>query len=94
MALVAYGITRRDWQGLALAAAGGSLAIRGITGHCHVYEALKVNTAAGDSRETNGVHVEQAITIDKPRLRRKFRAFFLSQYCLRKTSAINKPVET
>lgn len=66
-ALIAYGVTRRDWAGLALAATGGALALRGLTGHCNVYATLGVNTAPGDSRETRGVHVEKAITINAPR---------------------------
>jgi len=64
--LVAYGLTRGSWSGMALAAAGGTLAFRGVTGHCPMYAAINANTAAGDSRESNGVHVEQAITIDRP----------------------------
>ena len=64
-ALIAYGVTRRDWAGLALVVAGGGMAVRGVTGYCPVYGSLQVSTAAGDSRETSGVHVEKAITIDK-----------------------------
>ena len=63
--LIAYGITRRDWAGLGLALTGGGLAFRGFTGHCPVYGAVNANSAAGDSRESNGIHVEEAITIDK-----------------------------
>jgi uncharacterized membrane protein len=64
-ALFAYGISRRDLAGIVFAGAGVGFALRGVTGHCLVYKSLEVNTAAGDSRETHGVHVEQAITIDK-----------------------------
>jgi uncharacterized membrane protein len=66
-ALFAFGVMRRDWAGLALAGAGAGVALRGITGHCPLYGSLEVNTAAGDSRETHGVHVEEAITIDRSR---------------------------
>ncbi len=64
-ALIAYGIYRRDRAGWAFAISGGGIALRGVTGHCPLWGAMHVNTAAGDSRETNGVHVEQAITIDQ-----------------------------
>jgi uncharacterized membrane protein len=63
--LIAYGAMRRDLMGLGLVLAGSAVAIRGASGHCPVYGALDINTAAGDSRETNGVHVEEAITIRK-----------------------------
>ena len=63
-AMVAFGITRRGWAGLALAVTGGGLALRGVTGYCPVYAGLDFNSTSGDSRETHGVHVEQAITIN------------------------------
>ena len=43
-ALVAYGIKRKDWVGALLGLIGGSLALRGATGHCQVYDALDVDT--------------------------------------------------
>src|SRR5690349_17051731 len=46
-ALIAYGITRRDRTGWALALSGGGLALCGATGYCPVYGALNVNTALG-----------------------------------------------
>lgn len=62
--MVAYGVSRRSWTGVGLALAGLGLIIRGKSGHCHVYSALDVNTAF-ESGEANGVHVEEAITIDR-----------------------------
>src|SRR5262249_23935485 len=44
-ALAIYGLTRRSLAGLALAAAGGMLVQRGVTGHCALYGALGLNTA-------------------------------------------------
>ena len=43
--LVAYGLARRNTAGFGLAALGGSLLWRGVTGHVPMYETLGVNTA-------------------------------------------------
>jgi uncharacterized membrane protein len=61
--LLAYGIGRRDWSGASLAAVGGMLAFRGITGHCHVYQAFGVHTAPRSGGV--GVPYELGIRIDK-----------------------------
>ena len=39
--LIAYGVTRRDWAGIGFALAGAGLALRGATGHCSVYGAMR-----------------------------------------------------
>src|SRR5438105_2057827 len=44
--LLAFGLIRRDWLGLALAAAGGALAYFGATGSCGFLEALGIRSAA------------------------------------------------
>jgi uncharacterized membrane protein len=44
-ALAGFGLARGDIVGLCLAALGGSLVYRGMTGHCSAYTALGVNTA-------------------------------------------------
>lgn len=44
-AMIAYGIKRKDWLGALLGLVGGSLALRGATGHCQVYDALDVDTS-------------------------------------------------
>lgn len=62
-ALLIYGLTRRSWGGLSLAAAGGGLLYRGAMGHCPVYQALGVDTA-GEAKQ--GIHVEKAVTINRP----------------------------
>ena len=79
--LVAYGLTRRSWGGVALALLGGSLLHRGATQHCFVYGAMGVDTSghehdhdtseeqsfAPDIPVKHGLIVEQTVTIDKPR---------------------------
>ena len=44
-ALALAGLARGDLMGLGLAAVGGALVYRGMTGHCHLFEALGMNTA-------------------------------------------------
>ena len=44
-ALTTYGIMRRDWLGTTLAVLGGYAVVRGLTGHCYVYQTLGVNMA-------------------------------------------------
>jgi uncharacterized membrane protein len=54
--------------------AGGALLYRGVSGHCHTYAALGINTARSDQEDSrpeldgvpNHVDVEQSITIGKP----------------------------
>jgi uncharacterized membrane protein len=70
--LAAYGLSQRRGSGWVLAALGGALFERGMTGHCRVYQALGVNTA-DTNRDTRrvlggsgGVHVEESVTINRP----------------------------
>jgi uncharacterized membrane protein len=68
--LALFGLRRADALGLGLAAAGGGLLFRGLTGHCHVYGALGVNTGekhgrAASIRAGEGVKVVQAVTIHR-----------------------------
>jgi uncharacterized membrane protein len=70
--LALLGLARRDAVGLAIAAIGGALGYRGVTGHCHAYQALGINTANETNRnhdqqltEPNGVNVEVAFLINK-----------------------------
>lgn len=61
-ALAIYGLTRDSLSGkAALSLAGGYLFYRGQTGHCAMYQAMGVNTAAGVS----GVSLEKTITINR-----------------------------
>src|SRR4051812_47481360 len=71
-AIALLGLSRRSLPGLALAALGGAMVYRGVTGHCDLYAALGIDThddAPPDPREyfEHGIQVEHAITIDKPR---------------------------
>jgi uncharacterized membrane protein len=70
-ALGLFGLSRRSLGGLALAAVGGSLVYRGVTGHCACYQALGISTAEEHGPATSvpagaGVKVEESITISKP----------------------------
>ncbi len=61
-ALALFGLSRRSLGGVALAAAGGGLLYRGVTGHCHMYGALGVSTAGKSGG--HGITVERATTIN------------------------------
>src|SRR5207244_7111446 len=69
VALSAYGLSRRSWPGLVLAAIGGALVYRGALGHCSVYEALGVSTTDLGRRKVltdRAVKVEQSIIVNRP----------------------------
>jgi uncharacterized membrane protein len=72
--LAAIGLQRRGGSGIALAALGGDLLRRAITGHSYAYEAIGIRTAEkGQGAETTsvpyelGIRVDRSITINKPR---------------------------
>ncbi len=79
-ALVAYGLTRRSLPGSLVAVAlGAPLLQRGWTGHCNVYQALDISTAAGEQASADSaaapktltrtaIHVSKDITIERPLL--------------------------
>src|SRR6476661_4346171 len=74
-ALVAYGLKQGGIAGILAAVAGGEMLFRGATGHCHVYDALGVDTreeGEGMRRSpfkrslfTGRIHVSKALTINK-----------------------------
>jgi uncharacterized membrane protein len=71
-ALVVAGLGRRRSAGWTLAALGGMLIHRGVTGHCRVFDALGLNTA-GTGQDTRaalggprGTHVDESIVINRP----------------------------
>jgi uncharacterized membrane protein len=70
--LALYGLSRRKSGGWVLSAFGGMLIQRGVTGHCHTYEAFGINTAGtGDDtrralRGSAGTIVEESVTINRP----------------------------
>lgn len=69
--LALYGLTRRRGSGYVLAALGGMLLRRGISGHCDTYQFLGIDTAGGseDTRAalggSAGVIVEESVTINR-----------------------------
>ena len=50
--LALVGVLRGSLSGLVLVALGGALVYRGITGHCHMYEAMGHSTA--DQSQSTG----------------------------------------
>ena len=70
--LTIYGLMRLRRNGWLYAALGGALLERGATAHCHVYEALGLNTAGtgSDTRAaltgSRGTHVRESVTIRRP----------------------------
>jgi uncharacterized membrane protein len=68
-ALVAAGLSRRSLPGLLLAAAGGAFIMRGVAGHCRLYDSMGVSTAASDRPgvpDRTGHKVETTILIARP----------------------------
>src|SRR5215207_9954699 len=76
-ALVMLGMKYGGLGGTLISVLGGGMLLRGATGHCHMYDALGVNTAVGvpegtrkspftrSSLLTGKVHVTKALTINK-----------------------------
>ncbi len=50
-ALIAYGLKRGGILGTLLSVVGGGVALRGVTGHCQVYDAMGKNTNTGENGE-------------------------------------------
>jgi len=70
-ALGVYGLSRGNLAGLGLAALGGALFYRGVTGHCNLYGALGLDTSGPHGPATSvpaghGVKVEESVTINRP----------------------------
>jgi len=70
-ALALAGLSRGSLSGMILAATGGSLIYRGVTGKCHLYDAFGINTAEGHNAATavpaqQGTKIEHSITINRP----------------------------
>jgi uncharacterized membrane protein len=68
--LVLAGLSRGRGTGLLLGLAGGALVYRGVTGHCHCYEALGINSAEHNLATAvpaqEGVKVEHTIAVNVP----------------------------
>lgn len=61
--LALFGLTRQTPGGLVLAAAGGALFYRSLSGHCPAYQAMGVTTARAASEP---LHAEKSVTINRP----------------------------
>ena len=69
--LTLYGLRRGGFGGLLLAAAGGGLLYRGLSGHCDLYAALGINTTEPQPRSASvhhgaGIKLEKSVTINQP----------------------------
>jgi len=71
-ALAIWGAQKKSLSGLAIAAVGGTLMYRGVTGHSDLYKALGIHTDYRRGRKRGvpyglGIRVDKSITINKPR---------------------------
>jgi uncharacterized membrane protein len=68
-ALGLAGLSRGRLPGLLLVVGGGSLLYRGLTGHCHLYDALGIDSAEHPDATAlpaqQGQHVEKAVAINR-----------------------------
>ncbi len=68
----AYGVTKRRRSGWVLAGLGALMFRRGLSGYCHTYEWLGINTAGtGEDtrralRGSSGIVVDESLTINQP----------------------------
>jgi len=68
-AVAALGLSRRSLPGLLLAAVGGLFILRGVGGHCRLYDSIGVSTAASNRSGVphgTGHKVEKTILIARP----------------------------
>lgn len=64
-----YGLARIRLSGVVLAALGGALVYRGVTGRCGLYGKLGVNratTLTGEIRGNRGIKIERRVTVHAP----------------------------
>ena len=68
-ALAVYGLSRMSLGGLVLAAVGGMLGYRGVSGYCNAYGALGIDRArqgTGTVEGNLGVKIDKAVTVNAP----------------------------
>jgi uncharacterized membrane protein len=71
LTLIVLALKAGDWRGLLLAALGGQMIYRGMTGHDAVYSALGLNTSVATNKHAvsvpheQGVHVTASVTINR-----------------------------
>lgn len=66
---VGAGLAARSWAGAAGALLGSGLLYRGVTGHCHLYQALGVSTtphSLPEGAQEHPIGAVRAVTIQKP----------------------------
>lgn len=66
-ALALYGLSRFSLGGLVLAAIGGVLGYRGLSGHCNVYQALGIDhgpASTGVVEGNLGVKIDRSVTVN------------------------------
>ena len=69
-ALAAFSLAGRGIARILGTLAGGALVYRGVTGHCHLYDALGINTSEGDQPgvpDNTGHKVVRSVVIQRPR---------------------------
>lgn len=65
--LLTYGLKRASIGGILLAAVGGYLAYRGMSGHCPVSERIGRNTAGEEAGPIQPIEISTSLTVYKPR---------------------------
>ncbi len=63
--LAVVGLSRGSLGGLLLAAMGGGLVYRGLTGHCHLYGTLGLTTAGRRKSPQAAIPATQAVKVEK-----------------------------
>jgi uncharacterized membrane protein len=67
--LALQGLSRRSTPGLIMGLVGGAMIYRGVTGHCHAYEAMGIDTANEETSEDDiaehGIHIAQSFLINR-----------------------------
>jgi uncharacterized membrane protein len=70
--LALLGLRRASLPGLLIAAVGGAMIHRGVTGHCYAYDKLGIDTLHGEKAAPtaeeitdSGIHVEQSFLINR-----------------------------
>jgi uncharacterized membrane protein len=72
LTLIWRGIKRRDLRGVWMMMTGGYMLMRGINGHCMLYQALKINRAVETNPQAvsvphqQGTHIESSVTVHRP----------------------------
>jgi uncharacterized membrane protein len=63
-ALATYGLKRRSVGGALMVSAGGALLMRGVTGHCPMYQAAGIDTADHGAAVASRINVDETVTIN------------------------------